>query len=57
MMPCGRNERPSKEVRRVGDGDKIGWPMAFKHANNITHVKAALSTTVQKIFRVKFFMG
>jgi hypothetical protein len=57
MIPYGRNERQSKAVRRVGDRDKMGWPMAFQHANDITHVKEPSSTTVRKIFRVKFFVG
>jgi hypothetical protein len=57
MMPCGRNERPSKEVRRVGDGDKTGWPMAFQHANDIMHVEVPSSTTMWKIFEVKVFVG
>jgi hypothetical protein len=56
-MSCGHKERPSKEVRRVGDGEKVGWAMAFQHANDITHVEAPLLTTVQKIFRVKVFVG
>jgi hypothetical protein len=50
MIPCGQNEQPLKVVRRVGDYDKMGWLMAFQHANEITHVKAPSSTTVQKIF-------
>jgi hypothetical protein len=57
MIACGWNERPLKAVRRVGDRDKMGWPMAFQHANDITHFEAPSSTTVRKIFRVKFFMG
>jgi hypothetical protein len=57
MIPCGWNEQPSKAVRRVGDRDKMGWPMAFQHANEITHVEVPSSTTVWKIFQVKFFMG
>jgi hypothetical protein len=56
MIPCGQNEQPSKAVRRVGDGDKKGWPMAFQHAKDIMHVKAPLSTIVRKIFQVKFFV-
>jgi hypothetical protein len=27
-------------VRRVGDGDKTGWPMAFQHAKYIMHAEA-----------------
>jgi hypothetical protein len=54
MIPCGLKGRPSKELSRVGDGDKMGWPMTFQHANNITHVEAPSSTTVRKIFRVNF---
>jgi hypothetical protein len=57
MMPCGRNKQSSKVVRRVGDGDKMGWPMGFQHANDMMHVEAPSSTIVQKMFRVKIFMG
>jgi hypothetical protein len=57
MIPCGQKERPSKAVRRVGDGDKTDWPMAFQHANDITDVEVPSSTTVRKIFRVKVFVG
>jgi hypothetical protein len=56
-MPCGRNELPLKVVRRVGDRDKTGWPMAFQHASDITHVEAPSSITMRKIFQVKVFMG
>jgi hypothetical protein len=56
MIPCGHNKQLSKVVRRAGDGDKMGWPMAFQHANDITHVEAFSSTTVQKMFWVKVFM-
>jgi hypothetical protein len=57
MIPCGWNERSSKVVRRVGDGEKLGLPMAFQHANDITHVEAPSSIIVWKMFRVKYFMG
>jgi hypothetical protein len=56
MIQCGLKEQPSKEVRRVGDENKTGWPMAFQHANDITHVEAPSSTTMGKIFRVKIFV-
>jgi hypothetical protein len=56
MIPCGLNERPLKVVIRVGDGEKMGWPMAFQHANDITHVEAPSSTTMWKMFRVKDFV-
>jgi hypothetical protein len=56
-MSCGQNEQLLKAVRRVGDGDKMGWPMAFQHANDITHVEAPSSTIVRNIFQVKVFMG
>jgi hypothetical protein len=56
IMPCGQNEQLSKEVRRVGDGDKAGWLMDFQHTKDITHVEAPSSTTVQKMFQVKFFV-
>jgi hypothetical protein len=56
MIPCGLNEQPSKAVRRVGEGDKTVCPMAFQHANDITHVEVPSSTTVQKMFRVKDFV-
>jgi hypothetical protein len=49
-MPCGRNEQPSKVVRRVGDRDKMGWPMAFQHANDMMHVEVPSSTTMRKMF-------
>jgi hypothetical protein len=29
MIPCGIKERLSKAIRRVGEGEKIGFPMAF----------------------------
>ena len=46
MIPCGLNERLSKAVSNVGDRDKMGWPMAFQHANDITQVEAPSSTIV-----------
>jgi hypothetical protein len=55
MIPCGLNERPLKAVRRVGIGDKMVWPMAFQHTNEIMHVKAPSSTTMRKMFWVKYF--
>jgi hypothetical protein len=56
MISFGLNERPSKVVRRLGDRDKTGWPIAFQNANDIMHVEATSSTTVQKMFRVKDFV-
>jgi hypothetical protein len=32
----------------------MGRPMAFQHAKDIMHVKVPSSTTVQKMFHVKF---
>jgi hypothetical protein len=56
-IPCGRKEQSLKAVRRVGEGDKVGWPMAFQHDSDITHVKVPSLTTVRKIFHVKVFVG
>jgi hypothetical protein len=56
MIPCGQKELTSKVVRRIGDKYKMGWLMAFQHAKDIMHVEAPSSTTVRKIFWVKFFM-
>jgi hypothetical protein len=56
MIPCGLKERPLKSVRRVSEGDRMGWPMAFQHANDITQVKVPSSTTVRNIFRVDDFV-
>jgi hypothetical protein len=46
----------SNVVRNVGDEEKIGWSMAFQHANDITQVEALSSTTVWKMFHVKYFI-
>jgi hypothetical protein len=56
IIPCGQNERPLKVIRRVGDGEKICWPMAFQKANEIMHVEAPSSTTVWKMFQLKVFV-
>jgi hypothetical protein len=53
MIPCGLKEWSLKLVRRVGDREKMGWPMAFQHANDIMQVEAPSSTIVQNIFQVK----
>jgi hypothetical protein len=46
MIPCGMKERPLKALRRVGEGDKTGLPMAFQHINDITHVEVPSSTII-----------
>jgi hypothetical protein len=56
MIPCGQKEHPSKDVRRVGDVNKMGWTVAFQHAKYIMHVKVPSSSTVWKIFLVKIFL-
>jgi hypothetical protein len=56
IIPCGQNEQLSKAIRRVGDGDKMGWTMAFQHDKELMHLKAPSSTTVWKMFQVKFFV-
>jgi hypothetical protein len=50
MIPCGLKERSSKAVRRVGEGDRMGWPMAFQHANEITHVEVPHQPPCEKYF-------
>jgi hypothetical protein len=56
-MPCGLKDRPLKEVRNMGDEDNSGWPMAFKHVNDIMQVEAPSSTTMRKIFSVNDFVA
>jgi hypothetical protein len=57
IIPRGLKYRSSNVVSNVGDGDNLGWPMAFQHATNIMQVDPPSSTTVQKMFHVNDFVA
>jgi hypothetical protein len=43
---CGLNDRPSKVVKRVGEGVNSRDTMAFQHGRDMTHIEAPLLMTI-----------
>jgi hypothetical protein len=46
IRPWGQNDRPSKSVKRVGEGVSSGEPIDFQQDKEITHVNSRSLTMV-----------